>query len=294
MRALLVALSLAAAATPRHAAAQTPPAVVGERYVPAPWWMREPVIASIGYVKTEVPANRASFTATFEVVDRSGAQAMSDAGAKVRELGAALTRLGHDKARVQTTFSMQPLYEQYRDKDGNLLTNARPDKIERYSAQAHVQITVLDVAALENIYATVLSAKPSNTGPVGFTLEPTNELKSWLYIEAVKDAARRARQAVEASGARLGAVKIIDPTARACQTDVFAGWPSYGGDYRQPTSVNFRSEFGPPPPPPPPAPSARMTMLKAGQEGAEEAAPLPLQPPLETLTAQSCAVYGLG
>ena len=38
--------------------AQTPPATIGDRYIPAPWWMRDPVIASVGAVSLKVPANR--------------------------------------------------------------------------------------------------------------------------------------------------------------------------------------------------------------------------------------------
>ena len=51
---------------PALAAAQTPPATIGERYVPAPWWMRDPVIASIGHVRSQVAANRAAFGASFQ------------------------------------------------------------------------------------------------------------------------------------------------------------------------------------------------------------------------------------
>src|SRR5215469_11031344 len=109
------------------ATAQTAVPVVVDRYVPAPWWMRDPVIASIGYVRVELPANRASFIASYEVVDRSAPEATSKAADKVRALGDALRAMGADKVRIVTTFATTPLYEQYRDKNGNMIDNQRAD-----------------------------------------------------------------------------------------------------------------------------------------------------------------------
>ncbi|MGC8001088.1 SIMPL domain-containing protein, partial [Salmonella enterica] len=81
----------------------------------------------------------------------------------------------------------------------NILENQRADKIERYEVSASVRIEVRDTAVLEQVYATVLAAKPTSTGQVSFRLEPTNATKTWLAAEAGKDAARRARQATEAA-----------------------------------------------------------------------------------------------
>ena len=57
------------------AAAQVPPAELGQRTVPAPWWMRDPVVIAIGAVRTELPANRAYFGARFAAVERTAAEA---------------------------------------------------------------------------------------------------------------------------------------------------------------------------------------------------------------------------
>jgi uncharacterized protein YggE len=277
------------------ATAQTAVPVVVDRYVPAPWWMRDPVIASIGYVRVELPANRASFTASYEVVDRSAPEATSKAADKVRALGDALRAMGADKVRIVTTFATTPLYEQYRDKNGNMIDNQRADKIERYQVRAEVSIEVRDTSLLEQTYATVMAAKPTSASQVSFRLDPDNETKTALYSLAVKDAARRARLAVDNAGARLGAAKVIDPTARACQTDVLAGEASAPeGSPMQPTTVaadevvvtgsrmrEDKAAYAPKPPPPP------------GFDISPETMKLPIQPPLEEMTAQSCVIYGL-
>jgi len=289
MRRLLAAVLVAATALPAVAIAQTPPATIGERYVPAPWWMRDPVIASIGHVRTQVAANRAAFGASFQSIDRSAADASAKAADQIRALSQALAAYGVDAVRVETTVSTRPLYDQYRDENGVLRDNVRSDRIERYQADASISVTVRDMRALERVYATVIAAQPTSIGQVSFQLEPDNAVKTWLQGEAVRDAARRARESASNAGASLGAVKVIDPTGRACETDVLAGWPSYGSGGLA-TDVDYAPAFAPPPaPPPPPAPVAR----GAPTEQQIEAARLALQPPLRELTDQACVVYAL-
>jgi uncharacterized protein YggE len=294
MRLLTLATLIATAAVPSLAIAQTPPATIGQPYVPAPWWMRDPVIASIGHVRTEVPANRASFNGSFQSVERSVADASRQAADRVRALSQTLAQYGVDKVRVETTLQTQPLYDQYRDENGNLRDNVRADRIERYQATATVSLTIRDTAVLERVYATVVAAQPTSISPVYFELEPDNAVNTWLAGQAIKDAAERARAAAGNAGATLGSVRVIDPTGRACETDVLAGWPSYGVGTVPATTVGMsdivvtgsrmRSEaaFAPPP-----APGA------APGEAAIEAARLALQPPLRELTDQACVVYGL-
>lgn len=288
MRKILMAGSLLSAAAGSAALAQTPPAELGARYVPAPWWMREPVIASLGAVRVELAANRAQFSAHFSAIERDAAAATAAAARKVSEIDAALRATGADRVRLTTTFSTRPLFEQYRDKDGNLIDNQRADKIDRYEVSASLNIEVRDIAALESAYNAVVAARPTSVGGVSFSLQPDNNLRSALANQAVRDATVRARAAVEASGARLGAVKIIDPTARVCRTDVLAGWPSYVGGTR-PTDVSadalgVPAPPPPPPPPPPPAPAGRSTSFSAR---------VTLQPPMQWLNDEACVVFAI-
>lgn len=293
---LITATALPAVALPAAATAQTPPATIGDRYVPAPWWMRDPVIASVGHVRTEVAANRAAFSATFQSIDRSAADASRKAADQIRALSQALAAYGVDKVRVETTLSTRPLYDQYRDENGVLRDNVRSDRIERYQADASISVTIRDVAVLERVYATVVASQPTSIGQVYFNLEPDNATKSWLQGEAVKDAAARARSAASNAGASLGGVRVIDPTGRACETDVLAGWPSYSAGGSLATTVDGMGQemrFATPvmavaPPPPPPAPGSG-----APSEAQIEAARLALQPPLRELTDRACVVYAL-
>lgn len=307
---LFLALVLTLVATP--AFAQTPPATIGERYVPAPWWMRDPVIASIGHVRVELPANRAAFSATFQTVERTAEEAAKKAADRVRALSQALAAWGPDVVRVETTLSTEPLYDQYRDENGVLRDNVRADRISRYAVSATIVVTVRDPAVLEAVYATVMAAQPTEIGRVEFRLEPDNETLSWLAEQAVADAARRAQGAATAAGSRLGPARVIDPSGRACQTDVLAGWPSYGASLPPASTVvatGSRSRVDPANAPTPLVQVDRESLLETGQTTViDYLATIPamsnslvpstdmlltLQPPLRWLSAQACVVYSL-
>ena len=105
----------------------------------------------------------------------------------------------------------------------------------------------------------------------------------------MRDAANRARAAAEAAGARLGPVRVIDPSGRACQTDVLAGWPSYDSGAPSATTVEAsRREDRVADAAAPPAMSIPITGARVDYD-----ARLTLQPPLRWLSAQACVVYGL-
>ncbi len=289
MKALALAVLLAAA----PAMAQVPPAELGQRYIPAPWWLREPVVASMGMVKVELPANRARLGARFGAVERTAADASSAAAKKVRELDQSLRAVGADKVQLTTTFVTRPLYDQYRQKDGTMVDNQRADKIDSYEVTAQLFATVRDIAVLERVYRLMVAAKPTGIDPIAFSLEPDNATRTWLQAEAVRDAARRARLAAESAGSHLGSAKVIDPSGGVCDSQLLSGWPSYVGG-TQPTSVERPERMeryqGSPiavsamaaAPAPPPS---------LDQQAA--AVQVTLQPPIEQLTDRACVIYAL-
>ncbi|MDR3512218.1 MAG: SIMPL domain-containing protein [Caulobacteraceae bacterium] len=294
---VLVACSLApvtwAAQPPETAlaeAVQTPPAPL---YGRAPWWMRTPIIAATGEVQTHIPANRASFSAQFSAVDSSVAVATRNVIEQVRALAQTLQAYGADKAQVETGLSITPIYQQYRDKQGQMQTNEQADRIEKYQANLSFSVQVRDISILERAYAATVSARPTSIARVSFSLEPNNGTNTELFTAAVADAARRAKLAAEATGAHLTKVMLIDPTARACDTDVLVTGAANtyaddaGGVQEVIVTAQRRSTVQGAPiaamAPPPPSPG-------------EEVSPsdlLPQQPPLERLERKACVIYGL-
>lgn len=285
-----MALMSTGAALP--ATAQT---VTSPDYAQAPWWMRQPIIASTGLVSTDLRANRASFSASFRSIQRTAQEANRASAEQVRGIARALAAFGPERVQVETGFNTQPIYAQYRDREGNLVDNERADRIERYETSAELTIRVRDIRLLENAYAAVLASSPTSVDSVSFELDPDNETNTRLFGLAVQDAARRARLAAEATGATLGAVRLIDPTGRACETDVLvAGAPR---SFDQP---GVFAQNVPPPPPPPALAEGEVESIVVtgsrirGERPTPEDLRVPLQPPLTRLQARACVVYALG
>jgi uncharacterized protein YggE len=287
MRLFLLAAALSAIAGGACAQSET----ANQAFARAPWWMDKPIIASLGQVWSEVPANRARTQAVYEVVDRDAATATRGAADKVRTLTQALTAFGAERAVISTSFTITPLYEQYRDRQGEVNDNARADKIERYQVSITVAVDIRDARLAEEIYATLMAGRPVSSEPVTFRLEPDNETLTQMSKLAVADARRRAALNTEAAGAHLGAVKLIDPTGRACQTDVLLTGAFDGGRGEAYAAMV-------PPPPPPPAPMMDMVVTAARRKAAEVGLKpddfrLPLQVPVQRLNDRACVVFTL-
>ena len=295
---LFAATAFAGAAFASAASAQT---ASTQRYDPAPWWMNQPVIASLGHARVETPANRAQFTASFQSIDRDRERALVAARERVRALGQALSSYGPERVRVQSSVYLQPLYEQYRDRQGQVQENQRADQVVRWTATASFTVAVRDLGVLQRVYSTVVDARPTSTTPVYFHMEIDPEMQAELQVQAVRDAARRARLAAEAAGTRLGPARVIDPTAGVCHSNVLTQRFGPGGGDAEEDMMSFAPPPPPPPPaapPPPPPPSEAITVTgsRGGGAGPTESVDtgLPLQPPLQTLTSQACVVYSLG
>lgn len=297
----LFAIAAALGATEAALAAPSPaaaPIVVPLTQPPrvydlAPWWMDKPVIPAIGYVTTEVTANRAQLAATYDAVDRDVSAATKAAAAKAKAISGALQAFGAEKVRLETRFTVTPLYEQYREKSGAMVDNERADKIDRYQVSIQLSVEIRDVRLVEPVYAILMSAKPSQSSSPSFRLEVSDEVRTEMFKLAVEDAHKRAEQAALAAGTRIGAVRLIDPTARGCETDELLALARPGFDASVARPV--------PPPPMAMAPRAELrdVIVTANRKAAEaglrpEDLQLPVQPPLEPLTGKACVIYSLG
>ncbi|ESQ79749.1 SIMPL domain-containing protein [Asticcacaulis sp. YBE204] len=290
---LTMALGLMAGA----ATAQT----ADPRFDAAPWWATSPVLPQIGYAEREVEANRATFTATFRGVGKTAADAQNLAIAQATPLMTSLRKQGVGVVRITTGFDMQALYQQYKV-DGEMVDNERGDKIRGYEANLSIEVEVRDLSVLERVYALALAASPTQVSRLNFRLEADNAVKTTLLSEAGRDALERAQGAAQALGVEVGAVRMIDPTGRACQGSLLG---------RQKPEAEYV----------PGASEVVVTGARAGYRGvmdsavAEDVGAFPdasvaesrvaglemkadtnvfLQtPPLYRITTQTCVVYGL-
>ncbi|MDC7682570.1 SIMPL domain-containing protein [Asticcacaulis sp. BYS171W] len=293
---LTMALGLMAGA----ATAQT----ADPRFESAPWWATSPVLPQIGYAEREVEANRATFTATFRGVGKTAAEAQNLAIAQATPLMTSLRKQGAEVARITTGFDMQALYQQYKV-DGEMVDNERGDKIRGYEANLSIEVEVRDLAGLERIYALALAASPTQVSRLSFRLEADNAVKTALLSEAGRDAAARAQGAAQVLGVQVGGVRMIDPTGRACQSNLLGRQKpekaADGSEVQEVVVAGSRAEY-----------RGRADSVVADDVGAfpdrnaaeamQRVAGLEMKadenaflqtPPLYKVRAQTCVVYGL-
>lgn len=115
----------------------------------------------------------------------------------------------------------------------------------------------------------------------------------------MKDARIRATQSAEAAGGKLGPIKVIDPTGRACETDILArGAPeTYDSTAGTEVTVSGRrrksnDDIIPSPHMKLSEPQQRLSDVELLEQKALQN-PFIQIPPLQRLDAKSCVVYGL-
>jgi uncharacterized protein len=275
-----------------QAFAQTVPLNSPPKTEAAPWWINASVIPQLGYATRDATANRAEFSASFLSVAKTVEGAQQKAKSQIEPLTLALRGLDADAdaVKVTTALTVRALYKQYRTKDGQKLEDQRGDRIESYQVISSLRVHVRDLSQLERAYALVMAANPTSSQPVYFSLKSENETKSALMVAAFTDARQRAEVAAIVLGRKLGPVKLIDATGRACSTDILGRTPE--GDNNEAEGVvvvtgskrsAYAREMSPPPPPPP----LEMLEAKATDNTFIQ------DPPIITKQAQACVVYGL-
>jgi uncharacterized protein len=181
-----------------------------------PYWTRQPVIEAMGRANMEVSPNRAHFDVTYLEIDKDANDAMKLAVERGRLAYDTIKAVAGDSAIVQTDVSVDPYYEQYRDKDGNRIENDRADKVKGYEARVSVSVEVDDVSLAGKARAGALALGPENASRLNTFLQATTEMSRAAYEEAVKDAALRAKASAAASNVTLGRLLVVQEGSGPC------------------------------------------------------------------------------
>jgi uncharacterized protein YggE len=289
MKRLLCMSVFVAAAAP--AFAQEPTAYV------RPYWWDKPVVEGLGRAMMDVQPNRARFDLGFVETDAQSDAATRKAVARAKIAYDAIKKVAGDKARVTTSVNVVAFYEQYRDKDGNIQTNTREDKVKGYEAKASMGIVLTDASLAGRARAAALALGPQESGRISIYLEQTAEMQRDIIELAARDARERAQRTAVAAGAKLGDILVIEEGADSC----LGNWSSSqvarvvgDGDYRYAPSP----AMAPPPPPPMPAPPP----VASGQVGSRTititekdlaALDLPSDPQPQQIQGSVCVIYTL-
>jgi uncharacterized protein YggE len=254
-----------------------------------PYWLDRSVIEANGRAQIEALPDRASFSVTFQEVARESGDASGAAADRARLATAAMRQRSGDAVEIRSNVSIQPIYEQYRDREGVRQDSQRADQIANYVARVILNVEIRDISRAADVRAAALAAAPQGSTDITFYLRQTAEMQRRAFTAAVEDAAARARAAAQAAGARLGPLLALQEGAGPCL-----------GEWRRPVVGYDRSAAMH-------APTAAFEAAApvvevTGSRGqtirltSDEIARLQLaaDPSPVTLSAQVCAVYAAG
>lgn len=287
---LILAAATAAAVLAPSAVAQD-----ADTFVRPYWWDR-PVVEGMGRSLVEVAPNRARFDLAFVETAGKSDEAMKKAVARSKIAYDALKKVAGDKSRITTSVNVEAYYKQYRDKDGNMQTNYRPDQVDGYQARVTMFVVLTDPSLAGRARAAALALGPQDVNPINIYLEQTPDLQRRALDEASKDARARAQLAASAAGGRLGDLLVVQEGNDSCM----GNWSSSQVARTVDGGGGYGGYPAAPPPPPPPPPSA--PPVARGQVGNQTitisemdlaALDLPSDANPQTVSASVCMIYTL-
>ncbi|MEJ0060801.1 MAG: SIMPL domain-containing protein [Terricaulis sp.] len=207
---MAVAAALAALAAAGAASAQT------QEEFERPYWLNRSVIEVIGRARVEAPANRARFSVTFQERAREAGDAQAEAADRARLATAAMRDRGGSDIEISSVISVEPIYEEYRDRDGNVQQREGAQNVTSYLGSVTLSVRILNTARASDVRAAALAVGPEASEPLGYYLEETAELQRQVYEAAVTEAAGRARVAARATGSTLGPLLVLQDGQGPC------------------------------------------------------------------------------
>jgi hypothetical protein len=130
--------------------------------------------------------------ATAKAALQSNTAAMSGVFKAMKEMGIA------DKDMQTSNFSVQPVYEPYRE------GQTTPRKIVAYEVFNQVTVTVRDLTRLGEALDTFVSAGSNELQGISFSIDKPDPLQDEAREAAIKDALHKAELMAKAAGVKLG------------------------------------------------------------------------------------------
>ena len=261
-----------------------------------PYWTRMPVIEAIGRANMQVAPNRASFSVTYLETDKDADEAMKLAVQRARLAYDTAKKIAGDKAMVESSVSVEPYYEQYRDKDGYKIENDRPDKVVGYAADVTLNVEVEDISIAGETRAAMLALGPESSSELSTYLEATTEMNRAAYEAAVADGAARAKATTDAAGTTLGRLLAVQEGNGPC----LGRWSTRAGTDSDYYNRNYAVTAEAAPMEDPRLESIVVTAQKIGGKDVAitqediDALNLPSDLPKQTISSSVCMIYAAG
>lgn len=253
-----------------------------------PYWTRAPVIEALGRAELEIAPNTATFSVTFIETGRDASNAMTKSVERAKRAYEAIKRTGGTQTIAESSVEVDPYYEQYKDEDGDLVENERPDKIRGYVARAGIDVEVNgDLELAGKVRAAALAGGPEESTTLDISTKVSAAAQRAAYKAAVADAASRAKDSAEAAGSTLGELLVIQEGSSPCLGRwsrsaigrVSADEYSSDSEERRVSTVTV---------------TASKLAAAAISDAEIESLDLPSDIRTDTITASACLIYAVG
>lgn len=136
-------------------------------------------------------------------------ETMTEAANAVAQLQKAIVRAGFEKKELKTSdFSIDTLYDQYRDKDKNYRS-----RLIGYACRQKMKVEFpLDTSKLSDAIEQISQCRANPLLSIRFTMKDPNAIEDQLLINAAENAKKRAELLAKGAGATLGDLLQIDYT----------------------------------------------------------------------------------
>ena len=245
-----------------------------------PYWIDKPVIEALGRADLQVKPNRTSFSVTYKNTADTAAAATRQASERAKAAHEAMTGVAGEDLTVTSNVTVNPVYNQVRDDEGNLTTDYSADNIRAYEVAVTLNVGVEDISKASRTRAAALALGPEGSSYFNNSLERDTEILQAAYRAAITDARQRAQMIAQAAGVSLGKLLVVQEGSGPCLGEWTDG-TGYSGYSMAPPP--------PPPPPPPPAPSGPGAMTVSQED--MDALDLPNTPDTMSVRGAACLVY---
>ena len=158
-----------------------------------PYWIDKPVIEVIGRSNVMFNPNRVSMNFTIQEINENADEGLAKLTKRTKPvIEKVKSMLGKDDS-ITVNYRREAIYQQYKDKDGNKISNQREDKIENYVLRWDIAITTQKFEIVPKIKAEILAIGNSrmNNGEY-YSFVPSTEQTRQVFQAAVEDGASRA------------------------------------------------------------------------------------------------------
>lgn len=182
-----------------------------------PYWIDRPVIEVIGRSNVMFNPNRVSLNFTVQEINDNADEGLAKLTKRTKPvIEKVKSMLGKDDS-ISVNYRREAIYQQYKDKEGNKISNQREDKIENYVLHWDIAITTQKFEIVPKIKAEILAIGNSKMNQAEtYSFEPSMEQTRQVFQEAIEDGSQRAQMVASVNKGSKLKLLVVQEGASQC------------------------------------------------------------------------------